>query len=85
MPISLAGEVPATPLPVQVTLYRGQPVRVDSAALTTDGAQSYAENARNEFFGGTFFLVAGPVLIILSTVPRIVERLGAGRGGIQPR
>jgi hypothetical protein len=84
MNLAFVGDVPATPLPVEVTLYRGRPVRLDGS-LTLDAADSFAANARNESMDGWILAVAGPLGVILLSVPRIVERLGTGPGGIQPR
>lgn len=85
MKVSFAGTVPATPLPVQVTLYQGRPVRVDGLSLTIDAADSFAANARNDLMDAWVLAIAGPLGIVLVSLPRIVERLGTGPGGIQPR
>jgi hypothetical protein len=84
MNLAFVGDVPATPLPVQVTLYRGRPVRLDGS-LTIDAADSFVADARDESMDGWILAVAGPLGVVLLSLPRIVERLGTGPGGIQPR
>jgi hypothetical protein len=59
MPVAIVGPIPDGPIPVQVTLYRGQPVRVEGPGLSVDAAGSYARNTEMFLFFGMAALVVG--------------------------